>query len=143
LQVIPRLTRTCCELKENQLDLGHRGMANPSFEFDYGMLANAAHKQGWLIDSSKIKRARAFSLAKQPQEEVLNATTKYFPFICFPKATIDRLYQLSLASVHRIFPNNPSAQSNHDKGFQLLAQLLSRGYSDGVQRSRMARILSD
>jgi hypothetical protein len=96
-------------------------MANPSFEFDYDMLANAAHKQG-IIDSSKIQRDRAFYLAKQRQEEVLNATAKDFPLICLPNATIDRLYQFSLASVQRIFPNNPSVQANHDKGFQSRVQ---------------------
>jgi hypothetical protein len=119
--VIPGMTHTCNALKEHQLDLRHGGMANPSFEFDYDMLANAAHKQG-LIDSSKIKRSNAFSLAKQRQEEVLNATAKDFPLICLPKATIDRLYQLSLANVQRIFPNNPSLQANHDKGFQSLVR---------------------
>jgi hypothetical protein len=119
--VIPSMTHTCNALKEHQLNLGHRGMANPSFEFDYDMLANAAHKQG-LIDSSKIQRSRAFSLTKQRQEEVLNVTAKDFPLICLPKATIDRLYHLSRASVQRIFPNNPSVQANHDKGFQSLVQ---------------------
>ena len=119
--VIPGMPHTCNALKEHQLDLGHRGMANPSFEFDYDMLANAAHKQG-LIDSSKIQRERAFSLTKQRQEEAMNATAKDFPLICLPKATIDRLYQLSSASVQRIFPNDPSVQANHDKGFESVVQ---------------------
>ena len=54
----------------------HRGMDNPSFEFDYDMLANAAHKQGIIDTTTKIKRSRAFFLAKQRQVEVLNATAK-------------------------------------------------------------------
>ena len=77
--VIPGMSHTCNALKEHRLDLGHHaGMANPSFEFGYDMLANAAHKQG-LIDSSKIQRSRAFDLTKQHQEEGLNAVAKDFP----------------------------------------------------------------
>ena len=111
--VIPGMTHTCNALKEHQLDLAHRGMANPSFEFDYDMLANAAHEQG-LIDASKIQRSRAFYLTKQRQENVLKAVAKDFPLICLPNATIDRLYQLSSASIQQIFPNDPSVQANHD-----------------------------
>jgi hypothetical protein len=119
--VIPSMTHTCNALKEHQLDLNDRGNSNPSFEVDYDMLANAAHKQG-LIDSSKIQRKRAFSLIKQRQEKALNATAKDFPRSCLPNATIDRLYQLSSAGVQRIFSNSPSVRANHDKGFQSLVE---------------------
>ena len=45
-------THACNALKKHQLDLGHRGIANPSFQFDCGMLANAARKQGLTRESS-------------------------------------------------------------------------------------------